>query len=151
MVETIGTTVGTTLAIIRIPPSIAKDILNYSKETGDFDPRVTKTGYNWKLRKPTEQIIDPSGLNIISKTIYNSAGQVIEERQPSDTEGKKAGTTKTAYWTAGANSDESGCGNKPAWAGLPCLSRPMAEPSPGEKNPPCPGRNSANTPPSISP
>ena len=106
-----------------------------SGKEGDSDPRVGKTGYNWKLRKPTEQITDPSGLNLISKTIYNSAGQVIEERQPSDTEGKKAGTTKTVYWTAGTNSEKSQCGNKPAWAGLPCFSQPAAEPSPAESNP----------------
>ena len=105
----------------------------------DLDPRVSKTGYNWELRKPTEQITDPSGLNVISKTVYNSAGQVIEERQPSDTEGKKAGTTKTVYWTAAANPDESKCGFKPAWAGLPCLAKPVAEPSPAESNPKLPG------------
>lgn len=109
-----------------------------SGKKGDFDPRVTKTGYDWILRKPKETITDPSGLNIISKTIYNSAGQVIEERQPSDTEGTKAGTTKTIYWTVGANSEESSCGNKAAYAGLPCLSGPKVSPSPSEKNPPLP-------------
>jgi RHS repeat-associated protein len=105
---------------------------------GEFDLRVSKTGYDWKLRKPTEQITDPSGLNLISKTAYNSAGQVIEERQPSDTTGKTAGTTKTVYWTAAANSEESKCGFKPAWAGLPCLGRPAAEPNPLESNPKLP-------------
>ena len=106
-----------------------------SGKKGDFDPRVSKTAYDWELRKPTETITDPSGLNIIRKTFYNSGGQVTEERQPSDTEGKKAGTTKTVYWTAGANSEESKCGFKPAWAGLPCFTKPVAEPSPAEGNP----------------
>jgi RHS repeat-associated protein len=109
-----------------------------SGKTGDFDPRVSKTEYKWELRKPTEKITDPSGLNIISKIVYNEAGQVIQERQPSDTEGKKAGTTKTFYWTATANPEESYCGFKPAWAGLPCLSKPVAEPTPAEKNPTIP-------------
>ena len=104
-------------------------------EEGELEPRVSKTGYDWELRRPTEQITDPEGLNLVSKTLYNSAGQVIEERQPSDTAGKKAGTTKTVYWTAGTNSEESKCGNKPAWAGLLCLTRPVAEPSPLESNP----------------
>jgi RHS repeat-associated protein len=103
-----------------------------SGKAGDFDARVSKTGYDWELRKPTEQITDPSGLKLTSKTVYNSAGQVIEERQPSDTAGKKAGTTKTVYWTAAANAEESKCGFKPAWAGLPCLTRPAAEPSPAD-------------------
>ena len=104
----------------------------------ELEPRVGKTAYNWELRRSTEQITDPKGLNLISKTIYNAAGQVIQERQPSDPEGKRAGTTKTVYWTAGANSEESKCGNKPAWAGLPCLSRPVAEPTPVEGNPKLP-------------
>jgi RHS repeat-associated protein len=104
-------------------------------KAGDFDTRVNKTGYNWELRKPTEQITDPSGLNIITKTVYNSAGQVIEERQPSDTEGKKAGTTETVYYTATVNSEKSKCGFKPSWAGLPCFTQPVAEPSPAESNP----------------
>jgi RHS repeat-associated protein len=96
-------------------------------KAADFDSHVTKTGYNWKLRKPTEQITDPSGLNLISKTVYNSAGQVIESRQPSDTEGKKAGTTKTIYYTAGENND-SACGTNAAYAGLPCKTLPTAQP-----------------------
>lgn len=109
-----------------------------SGKTGDFNPRVSKTEYEWKLRKPKKTITDPSGLNIISTTVYNEAGQVIEERQPSDTEGKMAATTKTFYWTAAANSEESSCGFKPAWAGLPCFTKPAAEASPAESNPAVP-------------
>lgn len=97
-------------------------------KAADFDSHVTKTGYNWELRKPIEQIIDPSGLNLISKTAYNAAGQVIESRQPSDTEGKKAGTTKTVYWTAGTNPQDSACGSNAAYAGLPCKTLPAAQP-----------------------
>ncbi len=104
-------------------------------EKADVDSRTTKTEYDWKLRRPTKQITDPTGLNLISTTVYNEAGQVTQERQPSDTEGKKAGTTKTIYWTAAANSEESKCGLKPEWAGLPCLIKPGAEASPAEGNP----------------
>lgn len=104
-------------------------------EKTDADSRTTKTGYKWELRKPTEQITDPSGLDLISKTVYNAAGQVIEERQPSDTEGKTAGSIKTVYWTAATNPEKSKCGFKPEWAGLPCFSQPVAEPSPAENNP----------------
>ncbi len=119
-------------------PTTETDAAVVPGKTGEFDSRVSKTGYNWELRKPTEEITDPSGLNLISKTVYNSAGQVIQERQPSDTEGKTAGTTKTVYWTAEANSEQSKCGLKPAWAGLPCLTKPVAEPSPAESNPKMP-------------
>jgi RHS repeat-associated protein len=108
-------------------------------EFDESEPRSTETRYDWSLRKPIETIVDPGEepehLNLATKTTYNSAGQVIEERQPSDPEGKAAGSTKTVYWTAGANSEESACGGKAAWAGLPCLTRPVAEPSPTAENP----------------
>ncbi len=77
-------------------------------------------------------------MNIISKTVYNEAGQVVKESQPSDTGGKGAGTTKTVYWTAGANPEESGCGYKAAWAGLPCIVKAAAEPTPEEGKPKLP-------------
>ena len=105
---------------------------------GDVEPRVTKTGYNWELRKPTEAIVDPEGLDLISKTTYNSSGQVTEERQPSNPEGGAAGTTKTFYWTAGANFEYGGCGNQPKWAGLPCRVSPATPPSPSEGHPEMP-------------
>jgi RHS repeat-associated protein len=105
---------------------------------GDVEPRVTKTAYNWELRKPTEEVRDPEGLNLISKTVYNSSGQVIEERQPSNAAGGTAGTTKTFYWMAGANSEYGACGNQPKWAGLPCKVSPAAAPSPSGGRPELP-------------
>jgi RHS repeat-associated protein len=106
------------------------------------DGSATETRYDWDLRRPIETIVDPGKepehLNIITKTVYNSAGQVKEERMPSDTEGKNAGTTKTVYWTSGTNSEQSACGNKAAWAGLPCVTHPVADPSPAESNPKLP-------------
>jgi RHS repeat-associated protein len=106
--------------------------------TGDKDVQVSETAYEWSLRRPTEQITDPGGLNLVSKTVYNAAGQVIQQRQPSDTGGTGAGTTKTIYWTAGTNSEQSSCGNAPAWAGLPCMVRLAADPNPAENNPKLP-------------
>ncbi len=104
----------------------------------DKDVSVSETHYEWKLRLPAETITDPEGLNLITKIAYSSAGQVKEESQPSDTKGEKAGTAKTVFYTAGANSENEACGNKKAWAGLPCLTRPAAEPSPAEANPKMP-------------
>jgi RHS repeat-associated protein len=113
------------------------------KTEGTKDARVTQTKYDWSLRKPTETIVDPGSeakgfLNLVSKTTYNSAGQVKEESQPSDPEGKAAGTTKTVYWTAASNEENASCANKAAWAGLPCVTHPVAEPSPAEGNPKLP-------------
>jgi len=106
----------------------------------DVELRVSETKYDWKLRKPIETIVDPGKeseghLNLISKVVYNSAGQVIEERQPSNAEGGGAGTTKTFYYN---NTENGFCGNKPAWAGLPCKTEPAADPSPAGTRPKLP-------------
>ncbi len=102
----------------------------------DVDVSVSETKFDWSKRLPTESITDPEGLNLVSKTAYNSAGQAISESQPADTEGKGAGTTVTEYYVAGG--DSGTCKQKPAWAGLPCVVHPAAEPSPAESNPKLP-------------
>lgn len=104
----------------------------------DLEPRVTEIHYDWTLRKPTEVITDPSGLKITEKMVYNPNGQLAEQRQPSNTGGGGAGTTKQFYWTAGKNEEKVECGEKPAWAGLPCMTQPAAAPSPAESNPQLP-------------
>jgi RHS repeat-associated protein len=107
-------------------------------KSGEYEVHVAETRYDWILRKPTDSITDPKGLNLHTKTVYNTAGQVIEERQPSNEGGGTAGTTKTVYWAAGTNSENASCGNKPAWAGLPCVTYPAAEPSPAGSRPAMP-------------
>jgi RHS repeat-associated protein len=114
-------------------------------EEKDKEVSVTETKYDWNLRKPIETIVDPGegNLNLIAKTVYYpeesaSAGLVKETRQPSDAAGVNAGTTKTVYYTASANADQPGCGSKAAWAGLPCVTHPLADPSPAESNPKLP-------------
>ena len=66
-------------------------------QKGELEPRVSETHYDWTLRRPTEGVTDPDGLDIVTKTVYNSAGQVSEQRQPSNAEGGGAGSTKTDY------------------------------------------------------
>jgi RHS repeat-associated protein len=109
-------------------------------QAGDRDVRVTETVFDWDLRRPTEEVVDPGEgkLNLIHKTVYNSLGLVKEVRQPSDSGGTTAGTTKTIYWTAGANEENATCGGNAAFAGLPCLTRPVAEPAPAASNPKAP-------------
>ena len=93
-------------------------------QEGELEPRVTETAYDWDFKKPTKEIVDPNGLDLVTKTIYNSSGQVIDERQPSDPEGTTAATTKTVYYTANAQSEHASCGEAAAWAGLPCATGP---------------------------
>ncbi len=52
------------------------------------DVRTTLTSYSgegtrgWELRKPTSTTVDPHGLDLVHKTIYNAQGDVVETRSP---------------------------------------------------------------------
>jgi RHS repeat-associated protein len=107
-------------------------------QEADADSRVTETKYDWDLRKPTEEIVDPEGLNLRTVTVYDENGLVIESRQPSDPEGKDAGTTVNAYYSAEGGSPVPACRNNKQWANLPCVSYPKADPNPAEGNPKLP-------------
>ena len=104
-------------------------------QEGDKDVRVTETKYDWNLRLPIEGISDPGGLNLISRSFYNSAGQLTEVRQPANKEGGGAGSTVTEYYSAGGKKKDNPCYENAAWAGLPCVTHPAAVPSPAESNP----------------
>ncbi len=58
-------------------------------EGKEADVRTTLTSYSgqenlgWKLRKPTSSTTDPSGLDLVHKTIYDpNTGNVVETRSP---------------------------------------------------------------------
>ncbi len=103
---------------------------------GDLEPRVIETKYNWELKKPTEEIVDPSGLNLHTVITYDSAtGLVTESRLPAGAGGGDAHTTKTIYYSAQGQSPDAACRNKPGWANLPCKVLPAAQASPAEGNP----------------
>lgn len=104
----------------------------------DADQRVTETSYDWNLRLPTEQVVDPSGLNLHTRTYYNGNGYPIESEQPGGpppNESKEhpteadAHTTKTYYY----GEHGSPCEGSPGYAGLPCETRPAVQPgTPGQ-------------------
>lgn len=105
----------------------------------ELEGRETTYRYNWSLRKPTETIVWVFGGDLVSKTVYNSDGLVIEDRQPSNEGGGTAGTTKTVYYTHAAQAEPFAfCGGKGQYAGLPCVSYPAAEPSPAGSRPQVP-------------
>jgi RHS repeat-associated protein len=94
----------------------------------DADKRVTETHYNWSLRKPTETTVDPGTGHLAIKqvTVYDSStGQPLETRQPSNSGGGGAGTTKYVYYNGWAKSGE--CEGRPEYAGLPCKILPAAQ------------------------
>ena len=108
--------------------------------TAETDTRTTKYAYGlsstdtagWYLGTP-EQVttVMPGGTNIVKQTRYDATtGQMLEVRQPSAAGASTdPGTTAFVYYTAGTNSQDSACGNKPAWAGLLCTQGPGAQPT----------------------
>lgn len=110
----------------------------------DVEARTTQNLYSrgtdtsgWTLHTPLQIITDPGTghLALTKSVVYNQdanlyGGQplLIESRLPSDSGGTKAGTTRTIYYTASANSADASCGNQPAWADLVCKTQPAAQP-----------------------
>lgn len=97
----------------------------------DADQRAGETKYNWTLRKPTKTITDsePGGLKLTTRVAYDeTSGLPIERSLPAKPEGGDAHTTKTIYYTAGANAQDASCGNSPGYANLPCKVLPAKQP-----------------------
>ena len=105
----------------------------------DLETKITETKYDWTLRKPIETIVDPTrtengvevkGLNLKTRIAYDpKTGLPIERSLPAKPEGGDAHTTKTIYWTAGANSQDASCGGKASYVNLPCKVMPASQPA----------------------
>ncbi|HEY3492444.1 MAG TPA: hypothetical protein VGK43_05800, partial [Solirubrobacterales bacterium] len=91
------------------------------------DSRSTEYVYNWDLRKPIETITDPGGSEEVkSVTVYDKdTGLPTEVRQPKNSGGGGAGTTKFVYYKPGSNA--ANC-EKQHYAGLLCKIEPAAQP-----------------------
>ncbi|MFL5844298.1 MAG: LamG-like jellyroll fold domain-containing protein [Solirubrobacteraceae bacterium] len=96
----------------------------------DVDTRTTKNTYDgqsnlgWTLRKPTAVAVDPDGLNLITRTQYNTRGDITETRLPRDPGGTTASTTRYVYYRdAGATAP---CDGHPEWLGMLCQTRPAS-------------------------
>ncbi|WP_022882353.1 DNRLRE domain-containing protein [Gryllotalpicola ginsengisoli] len=101
------------------------DPIDGASSTGDTS--------GWTLGTPTvtTQVLSSFGEpDITTKTLYDAHGQTIATWQPGST-GHDSLTTSTILYTAGSNSADPACGNKPEWAGLECWSGPAAAPSSG--------------------
>lgn len=110
--------------------------------TGTADTRTTgytyansSTTIGWTLGTPLTTITDPSGLDIVSTSVFNTSSSLYQgdnlqtdTYMPESTGGGGAGDTQTIYYTAGSNPLASGCGNKPEWANLTCQTGPASQP-----------------------
>jgi RHS repeat-associated protein len=123
-----------------LPTRVTETALRADIHT-DVDPRVSTTQYDWLLRLPTVQTVDPAGLNLQTITHYDDRTGLVSDTQTpkgngtATTTGTDAHTTKMVYYTAGANATVSSCGNKPDWNGLLCMQGPAAQPTTGNAGP----------------
>lgn len=100
----------------------------YTPGTGDADSRTQTMSYN-SAGLQTSMTVDPLGLNLTSRTEYNSLGLVTFQEAPRSASQTAATTRRTIYYTVGANGDDTACANKPAWANLPCKIKPGGQPA----------------------
>ncbi|NMM22186.1 MAG: DNRLRE domain-containing protein, partial [Phycicoccus sp.] len=107
-------------------PNGTGDIETLSTSVNSYTAVVAGDGDGWVLGTPTR--VTTGGIAAVSR--FDAAGRTIETRQPLST-GTGAGTTKTVYYTAGPNTADPGCGNRPEWAGLGCRTYPAGAPSSG--------------------
>lgn len=113
-----------------IPGSATADARTTSYTYGN-----PSTNIGWTLGQPLTTVTDPSGVDLISTSVYNTsttlyggANLQTGSYMPSDTSGGGAGDTETVYYTAGTNPMAAACGNKPEWADLTCQTGPAAQP-----------------------
>ena len=104
-----------------------------------YDPVVAGDGNGWTLGQATKtSTIDPwryaPAPDITTITRYDTTGRLIETRQPKSN-GTDSGTTRTAYYSTGADTTNPACGNKPEWSGMVCRVYPAAAPSSGPTMP----------------
>ena len=111
--------------------------------TTDTDLRTTTTAYDWTLRKPTAVTQDPGGLNLVTRTAYDSAtGLVTRSTIPGGTSAQDtAHTTVSTYYAAGAHPAYSECGNRPEWANLLCRIDVAAQPTVTADRPAIPSKH----------
>ncbi|MEV4263543.1 RHS repeat-associated core domain-containing protein [Kribbella sp. NPDC049584] len=122
-------------------PGTETDLETTGQTLTDYSAPIAGDADGWGRSLPgkTATDVDLDGTNstgdIVKLTRYDAEGRVIETRQPKSN-GADAGTTKTVYYTAAANTTGSPeCGSKPQWAGLVCKTYPAAAPSSGPSLP----------------
>jgi RHS repeat-associated protein len=77
----------------------------------------------WVHKQPTSVTVDAGQPTALTSTVvYDTKGRPLRSSKPGST-GSDAGTTLSILYTAGANPTDASCGNRPEWAGQPCVTR----------------------------
>ncbi|MCT1997730.1 hypothetical protein M3C58_05880 [Brachybacterium muris] len=117
--------VGTNAEGTQVVEEIARTTNGYNPI--DQKPATDPTS-GWVLGVPTS-VTNAAGHTV--KQRFDARGKVIETRQPSSN-GADAGTTRTIYYTATANTEDASCGatdQAKAWAGEVCRVLPAGQPA----------------------
>jgi RHS repeat-associated protein len=103
----------------------------------EADPRTSTTGYDWNLLTPVVQTVDPTGLNLSTRTAYDPSTVLITSvtTPAGGTATNTPATTRTIYYRAGTGSGYTECDNHPEWANLTCRVQPGGQPATGPELP----------------
>lgn len=102
--------------------------------SSDTQTRTTTYQYSGQsniglsLGQATSVTTDPSGLDIIHTSKYDTNGNVIATIMPGNPSGGDAHETDTTYYRAGTGSGVTACDNTPQFAGMICQTTPAAQP-----------------------
>jgi YD repeat-containing protein len=78
----------------------------------------------WSIKQATKATADaaPDGEQKTAYAVFSRSGQVLKSWGV-DSTGTDARATETIYYSAAANARDATCGNRPEWAGNPCVTR----------------------------
>jgi RHS repeat-associated protein len=102
--------------------------------SSDVQARTTTYQYSGQsnigltLSQPTSITTDPSGLDTVHTTKYDTDGDVIATIMPGNPSGGDAHETDTTYYRAGTGSGVTACDSTPQFAGMVCQTAPAAQP-----------------------
>jgi RHS repeat-associated protein len=100
----------------------------------DVQTRTTTYQYSGQsniglsLGQPTSVTTDPSGLDIVHTTKYDTNGNGIAIIMPANPSGGDAHETDITYFRVGTGSGVAACDSKPQFAGRVCQTGPAAQP-----------------------
>ncbi|WDF35172.1 DNRLRE domain-containing protein (plasmid) [Arthrobacter agilis] len=129
VLETITTeaspTEGTTdpAAVIATNEPVLTHVRNGYDAPGSTDKSAPTSGWIHSTPTTVTTVMGGSTPDITAKTTLDAKGRVVTSSQPASN-GADAGTTRTTFYTAAAQTEAPACGNKPEWAGLPCAATP---------------------------
>ncbi|MEV4637543.1 RHS repeat-associated core domain-containing protein [Actinoplanes sp. NPDC049548] len=97
-----------------------------SEGSYDADKRVTRTTYDWTLREPLTETVDPGGLNLVTRYQYDPVTKrpIAQTGPGGNASGDTPSTQRTLYYRAGSGSGSSACDNRPEFADLACRVEP---------------------------